>query len=330
MADSPQYPSSASASGNSGAAGEAADSTPESITAIAALPPILSIWDCERIKKIIDDKGSKIWKCGWCKCSFRQHNATKAVAHVAKQKGAHIAKCTAKIPEGKSYTWHEKYSLPYTKVLGYVACRTTSKILGIGAAERAWGDVKTLKTDKRSHLSADKTEKQAIIYTSAKVNEARILQQAMEKIDAKGKDAMWGDDDLNFDLGLERWGVDVDELKEMGVPKRIFRGWIEDWEKDILKKDDAECEALLLEKYKGLTFYDLDYKITYTAYEKQLHYQKGRGGGWCVFGVPPDDEGEDEPYLINNNLIEMILETPQPKHLNVEIVKKDSNNSNEE
>jgi hypothetical protein len=49
---------------------------------------------------------------------------------------------------GKSYLWHQKYSLHHTKVLGFVACRVTSKILGIGAAERAWGDVKTLKSNK--------------------------------------------------------------------------------------------------------------------------------------------------------------------------------------
>ena len=38
---------------------------------------------------------------------------------------------------GESHIWHEKYSLPYTKVLGYVGCRVTSKVCGIGAAERA-------------------------------------------------------------------------------------------------------------------------------------------------------------------------------------------------
>ena len=31
----------------------------------------------------------------------------------------------------------------------------------------------------------------------------------MEKIDAVGKDAMFGDDDLAFDLHLETFGVDV-------------------------------------------------------------------------------------------------------------------------
>ena len=39
-----------------------------------------------------------------------------------------------------------KYSIPYTTVLGYVACRVTSKLCGIGPAERSWGAVKQIKT----------------------------------------------------------------------------------------------------------------------------------------------------------------------------------------
>jgi hypothetical protein len=30
--------------------------------------------------------------------------------------------------KGNSYLWHEKYSIPYTSVLGFVACRVTSKL----------------------------------------------------------------------------------------------------------------------------------------------------------------------------------------------------------
>ena len=41
------------------------------------------------------------------------------------------------ISDGKSNLWHQKYSLPSTKVLGFVAFRVTSKTLGIGSAERS-------------------------------------------------------------------------------------------------------------------------------------------------------------------------------------------------
>ena len=77
-----------------------------------------------------------------------------------------------------------------------MGCRTTSKITGIGPDKRAWGVVKDLKTSKRVRLSGDKTEKQAIFYTTARINEARLKQAATEKIDAVGKDSIWGDDDV--------------------------------------------------------------------------------------------------------------------------------------
>ena len=74
-----------------------------------------------------------------------------------------------------------KYSLPFTKVLGFVSCRVTSKVLGIGAAERSWGDVKTITSGKRSAVSSDVSEKHSIVYTSACIESARIEQYHYEK-----------------------------------------------------------------------------------------------------------------------------------------------------
>ena len=53
----------------------------------------------------------------------------------------------------------EIFFLPYTKVLGYVACRVSSKCLGIGSADRSWEDTKHIKSGKRSHMSAASIEK---------------------------------------------------------------------------------------------------------------------------------------------------------------------------
>lgn len=100
------------------------------------------------------------------------------------------------VSAGRCHLWHEKYSLPHTDVLGFVACRVTSKLNGIGPGERAWGDVKHIKSGKRSHLSAKSTEQRAVIYTSARIDEARIRRQHMERIDAEGPSAMFGNDDL--------------------------------------------------------------------------------------------------------------------------------------
>ncbi len=61
--------------------------------------------------------------------------------------------------DGRSHIWHEMYSLPYTRVLGFVTCRVTSKCLGTGAGERTWSDVKMIKDGMRSDLSDDSLEK---------------------------------------------------------------------------------------------------------------------------------------------------------------------------
>ena len=68
---------------------------------------------------------------------------------------------------GMSHLWHKKYSLHYTKVLGFVGCRMTSKNAGIGMCERNWGYVKKIKSGKRSGLSGESTEKRALVYTTA-------------------------------------------------------------------------------------------------------------------------------------------------------------------
>ena len=49
------------------------------------------------------------------------------------------------IRDGNNHLWHQKHSLPCTKVLGLIACRVTSIVLGIGASERSWYDVNTIK-----------------------------------------------------------------------------------------------------------------------------------------------------------------------------------------
>ena len=50
--------------------------------------------------------------------------------------------------------------MPWTKVLWSVACRVTSKkaITSIGMCERNWGDVREIKSGKRSALPSESEE----------------------------------------------------------------------------------------------------------------------------------------------------------------------------
>ena len=202
---------------------------------------------------------------------------------------------TADVTQGNSFLWHEKYSLPYTVVLGFVACRTTAKLCGIGAAERSWGGVKQIKTGKRSHMSGESTEKRSILYVSAKIAQSRVQCDRLEKLDATGNNAMFGDDDINFDMQLEQFGVDMGALKEPAV-ERIFRAWVEDWEEESRKKNDCVDEARLLQKYKGLVFFDPDSEKTFSVWDQNMEFRRGRGMGWFVVAVSadePDDENNE-------------------------------------
>lgn len=102
---------------------------------------------------------------------------------------------TQNVIDGKSYLWHEKYSLPYTSVLGYVACRVTSKTLGIGPCERNWASVKNIKTGKRVNLGGESLEKRSVLYATALINDAR-LRRNNEDMGSPGPNDLFCDDDL--------------------------------------------------------------------------------------------------------------------------------------
>ena len=71
-------------------------------------------------------------------------------------------------------------------MLGFAACHVTSKLCGIGPAERSWGRVKNVKTGKRSHMCGESMEKRSILYVSLKIQQLRILCDRLEKLDATG------------------------------------------------------------------------------------------------------------------------------------------------
>ena len=97
---------------------------------------------------------------------------------------------------GKSHVLHDFYSLPYMGNLGFISCILYSKHLGIGPCERSWGDVKKIKTGKRSYLGVESTKKRSVLYTTAKIHDARINRNIMENIDAEDTNEIFGDDDI--------------------------------------------------------------------------------------------------------------------------------------
>jgi Protein of unknown function (DUF 659) len=241
----------------------------------------------------------------------------------------------------KSAMWHAQYSVPFTEVsvacflicftivllttsfssllqllqvLGKVACRVLSSLLGIGIAERCWGAVKHLKTGKRSHLGAEATRMQATIFGAACIEKARALKEEKEQ-----STELWNEKDEEFQLGLENFEADEAHGVAQGRrlnPRRLFYAWREDWEKLSEKNNDVIHEAKLLRKYGGLRWLDPDSKKMFVAETENMEWHR-RGLGWCVIGVSED--GELEPWPVKL-LPSLIRKTKQLEIMNVEMV----------
>ena len=121
------------------------------------------------------------------------------------------------------------FLIPFAKVLGFVACIVTSKVLGIGAAEHSWCDIKTIKFGKRSAISSDVSEKQSIVYTSASIESARIEKfHSYKQLYDNCSSRTWNEEDDAFDHQLDEWGVDRVFSEHSEPVKRELRAYIED------------------------------------------------------------------------------------------------------
>jgi hypothetical protein len=147
----------------------------------------------------------------------------------------------------------------------------------------------------------------------------------LERPNCETPDALWGDDDEQFDLGLEKWGVNVEELKKPLGPRRVFKCWMEYWE-NVMDKGDVMRTKFLV-KYGGLVFDDIDAlpPVRMRVSSTKLKYIKQ--SGWHAMGEPPDYKGDGsddevlEPFAISEDvLIELIKTTEQPEILNVRLV----------
>ena len=130
-------------------------------------------------------------------------------------------------------------------------------------------------------------------------------------------------------------GLDTTDMGAIiGTFWEEFKDLIEDWERLLLVTNDSVAEAKLLAKYKGLRFFLPDDEVIYTIFESNLEFQKGSkkkkiSKGWNVFGVPPDSDNgdDDEPFMIDDLLCQLIADTEQEK--GVEVIKNDKMPANE-
>ena len=195
---------------------------------------------------------------------------------------------------GKSHIWHKKNSYFQTKYFGKFACRVCSKIVGMGSAERNWGDVKYLKSEKRSHLSSEAVEKQATIFGASCMKDAdiernKVLSSTTERYQ------FWEDDD--FDRQFDILGSVVPTRSH----QRVLKCYFEPWEVNNIRTRNDVSKAKFLQKYGGLEFTEVDHGEHYRLCDKELKWRRRYPdipedkGGWGVLGYS-DKEG-DKPTV---------------------------------
>ena len=213
------------------------------------------------------------------------------------------------LDEGKAHVWHDTYSVLNSDVLGWLGCRVTSKILGIGNAERAWGAVKQLMQGKREAISGSRIKKQATIYAKSCIDEAKIKSHNID--DGNETFVTWTDEDIAFIKGAGISSEDASEYQR----RPIFRCWQESWEIDVRKKSDPVNKAKFQTKYVGIQFYDIDDEANdRLVVGDKIVYQKKDGYLVnCKISIDGDQEEDEQWYT--NTMLECIADE-RSKHLN--------------
>ena len=115
---------------------------------------------------------------------------------------------------GDSEEWHALYYQCRTKVIGFISLSVTLLGVRIGVCQRGWGVTKGIKYGHCAKLTGAKTEKTSIISRTNKLNKARIKRNALQELECKDTNALWGEEEEIFDLVLEKFGVDIGDNNE--------------------------------------------------------------------------------------------------------------------
>jgi hypothetical protein len=243
------------------------------------------------------------------------------------------------IASGKSHLWHSQYTHKFYPELGFVACRVTSKLLGIGSCERAWGDTKHLRSGKRCNLGAAKLEKQSVLYTAACIEAGRL------KANTTGKHH-WGPDDMNdknLKEELEQFMTDesvrfdksnLESASDSSSIVHVFCAFEEPWEAKCIKTKDAPSKFMLLKKYMNMRhIWPEEDKVASvicgTDMKWLLDASNKKKGQWACYLIPKGEKysrrnlDEYEVHFLDDSLHACIASTNQQSH--VQVVDEEDN-----
>ena len=120
----------------------------------------------------------------------------------------------------------------------------------------------------------------------------------------------WNEDYVTFDNQLEKWGAEKVFSDHSEPVTRELRDYIEDWRKSSMKKNDQRTRKRFLEKYVGLSHYDIDMEKRYSIDDEDIRFVKV--DGYALIGNPDHPDGTSTYhgyYCIHDDLFDRILET---------------------
>ena len=227
---------------------------------------------------------------------------------------------SADILENRSHFWHKKHSVHCTTILGRFACVVTSKIAGIGNAERQWRDVKTLKNGQRSHLSSGAVRMQSTLYGDHCARQAVIKRDRI--LEANGRSVkglcIWENQDLET-CGMDAYGIDIRAEIASSKPasRRQFKLWKEDWEIEHEKTKDPVILQKFVQKYKNIGWYDLDNDVMLTHHPNEMGWASAKPAGIAAFGLKEgfdmdrdleEQQSEYEIWILNEDFYDCVAE----------------------
>ena len=124
-------------------------------------------------------------------------------------------------------------------------------------------------------------------------NHCKVKAKKREDAAIAANTFFWDEADFSK-LGLQKFGIDADE--QLGrISVRCFKAWLEEWERDDIRRNKPVSEARLLEKYGGLRFYDDEGYFNVTICASDMCWSTVKGAkGWCVKALK-DLYAEDKP-----------------------------------
>ena len=91
-----------------------------------------------------------------------------------------------------------------------------------------------------------------------------------------------------------------------------------------MKKYDQRYFTCFLDKYGGLSLYDIDMEKRYYINDKEINFVKG--DGYALIGNPDHPYGnstDNEYFCINDGLFDRILETDHNSDITLKVIHKE-------